>query len=124
MAMMEELRTQQEYADFITARYAGLTGDVEAASTYYRRAHSTSPNDSSLLEFAVLSTLIVGSSEEAIKVARAARGPVAEDSATAQIALAVDDIASNRLRQAQARMRNPALGALNIDLSSFLADRG
>ena len=39
MAMLEELRVQQEYADFITARYAGLTGDVEAAATYYRRSH-------------------------------------------------------------------------------------
>jgi tetratricopeptide (TPR) repeat protein len=120
MAMLEELRTQQEYADFITARYAGMTGDIEAASTYYRRAHSTSPNDSSLLELAILSTLAIGASEEAIKLAKRARPPVAEDSATAQIALAVDDIAANRLKQAQARLRNPALGALNIDLSSFL----
>ena len=35
-AMLEELETQQEYADFIAARYAGMSGDPSAAAAYYR----------------------------------------------------------------------------------------
>ena len=42
-AMMEELKTQQEYADFIAARYAGMSGDPSAAAAYYRRAFGNEP---------------------------------------------------------------------------------
>ena len=51
--MLEELRTQQEYADFITARYAVMTGDPESAAAYYRRAWTSSPGDPGLLDPAI-----------------------------------------------------------------------
>lgn len=118
--MLEELRTQQEYADFITARYAGMIGDTEAAAGFYRRALASSPDDPVLLERAALATLGAGDAASAIRLARGAKPAAAEDSPSAQLALAVDDIAAGRLKQAQARLRLPVLGALNIDLAAFL----
>jgi len=120
MTMLEELRTQQEYADFITARYAGMIGDTEAAASFYRRALASSPDDPVLLERAALATLAAGDAASAVKLARAARPAAAEESPSAQLALAADDISAGRLKQAQIRLRKPVLGALNIDLAGFL----
>lgn len=120
LTMLEELRTQQEYADFITARYAGMIGDTEAAAGFYRRALASSPDDPVLLERAALATLAAGDATNALKLAKAAKPSAAEESASAQLALAVDDISAGRLKQAQVRLRKPVLGALNIDLAGFL----
>ncbi len=120
-SMLEELRTQQEYSDFISARYAGMVGDSEAAATFYRRAYESSPDDSGLLERAAIATLASGDTEGAIKLAKSARPRVAEDSPSVQLALIIDDIENARLPSAKARLQKPALGALNIDLAAFLS---
>jgi tetratricopeptide (TPR) repeat protein len=119
--MLEELRTQQEYADFITARYAVMTGDPAAAATYYRRAWTSSPGDPGLLERATISTLAAGDAVAAIKLARGASADAADDAPSAQLALIIDDIAEGRLKSAQTRLRKPVLGALNVDLAGFLS---
>lgn len=119
--MLEELRTQQEYADFISARYAGMVGDSEAAATYYRRAYNTSPDDAGLLERAAIATLASGDTESAIQLAKSAQTSVAEESPSAQLALIVDDIEAGRLKSARARLQKPALGALNLDLAGVVS---
>ena len=119
--MLAELRTQQEYADFITARYAVMTGDPASAATYYRRAWASSPGDPGLLERATISTLAAGDAAAAIKLARGASVEAADEAPSAQLALIVDDIAEGRLRSAQARLRKPVLGALNVDVAGFFA---
>jgi tetratricopeptide (TPR) repeat protein len=120
-AMLEELRTQQEYADFITARYAVMTGDPASAATYYRRAWTSSPGDPGLLERATISTLAAGDAAAAVKLARGAPADAADDAPSAQLALIIDDIAEGRLKSAQTRLRKPVLGALNVDLAGFLS---
>ena len=120
-SMIEELRTQQAYADFISARYAGMVGDSAAAATFYRRAYLSAPDDSSLLERAAIATLASGDTEGAIKLAKSARARAAEDSPSVQLALIIDDIENGRLPSAKARLQKPALGALNIDLAAFLS---
>ena len=120
-AMIEELRTQQAYADFISARYAGMVGDSAAAATFYRRAYLSAPDDSGLLERAAIATLASGDTEGAIKLAKSARARAAEDSPSVQLALIIDDIENGRLPSAKARLQKPALGALNIDLAAFLS---
>lgn len=119
--MIEELRTQQEYADFISARYAGMVGDSAAAATYYRRAYVSSPDDSGLLERAAIATLASGDTEGAIKLAKSARARAAEDSPSVQLALIIDDIENGRAQSAKTRLQKPALGALNLDLAGFLS---
>jgi len=119
--MIEELRTQQAYADFISARYAGMVGDSAAAATFYRRAYVSAPDDSGLLERAAIATLASGDTEGAIKLAKSARPRAAEDSPSVQLALIIDDIENGRLPSAKARLQKPALGALNIDLAAFLS---
>ena len=119
--MLEELRTQQEYADFITARYAVMTGDPESAAAYYRRAWTSSPGDPGLLERATISTLAAGDAAAAIRLARGAPADAADEAPSAQLALIVDDIAEGRLKSAQSRLRKPVLGALNVDLAGFLS---
>lgn len=118
--MMEELRTQQEYADFIAARYAGIAGDSSAAAAYYRRALESAPDDPVLLERATFATLASGDAREAIRIASEAKASVSEPSASAQLALIVDDIGAGRSRSALQRLKTADLGALNADLSLFL----
>ena len=120
-SMIEELRTQQAYADFISARYAGMVGDSAAAATFYRRAYLSAPDDSGLLERAAIATLASGDTEGAIKLAKSARARAAEDSPSVQLALIIGDIENGRLPSAKARLQKPALGALNIDLAAFLS---
>ena len=119
--MIEGLRTQQEYADFVAARYAGMIGDAASAATYYRRASESSPQDPGLLERATLSTLASGDVKEAIRISKAAKARVSDESPSAELALIVDDIASGRIKSAEARLKKPVLGALNIDLAAFLS---
>ena len=119
--MIEGLRTQQEYADFIAARYAGMIGDAAAAAAYYRRAAESSPEDPGLLERAALSTLASGDVKEAIRISRAAKARVSDEAPSAQLALIVDDIAAGRTKPAAARLNKPVLGALNLDLAGFLS---
>lgn len=118
--MMEELRTQQEYADFIAARYAGMSGDPSAAAAYYRRAPTNAPDDSSLLERATFSTLASGDAREAIRIASEAGPSVSATSPSAQLALIVRDIGAGNARSALQRLKTSNLGAINADLSGFL----
>ncbi len=117
---MDELRTQQEYADFIAARYAGMAGDTPAAAAYYRRAFGNAPTDASLLERATFATLASGDAREAIRIASEADPSVSASSPSAQLALIVDDIGAGRARTAMQRLKTASLGAINNDLTGFL----
>jgi tetratricopeptide (TPR) repeat protein len=119
--MLEELRTQQEYADFIAARYAGMSGDASGAAAYYRRAFGNAPTDTSLLERATFATLVSGDAREAIRVASSADASVAATAPSAQLALIVEDIGAGRTASAQQRLKTAPLGALNNDLAGFLS---
>ena len=118
--MLEELRTQQEYADFLVARYAGMTGDSASAATYYARAFSNSKTDSDLLELAAFATMAAGDMPGAIRVAKSADKDVAAEASSAQLALVIDEIASGRNGQAIARLSNPGVGVYNMDLRDVL----
>ena len=118
--MLEELRTQQEYADFLVARYAGMTGDSASAATYYARAFSNSKTDSDLLELAAFATMAAGDMPGAIRVAKSADKDVAAEASSAQLALVIDEIASGRNAQALARLSNPGVGVYNMDLRDVL----
>lgn len=78
--MMEELKTQQEYADFIAARYAGMSGDASSAAAYYRRAFGNAPTDVDLLERATFATLISGDAGEATRMVAKVDASVAQQS--------------------------------------------
>ena len=119
--MMEELKTQQEYADFIAARYAGMSGDASSAAAYYRRAFGSAPTDPALLERAAFATLISGDAGEATRMVAGADASVAQQSPSAQLVLLVDEIGSGKTRAALQRLKTANLGALNADLSSFLS---
>ena len=118
--MLEELRTQQEYADFLVARYAGMTGDSASAATYYARAYANSKTDSDLLELAAFATMAAGDMPGAIRVAKSADKDVAAEASSAQLALVIDEIASGRNGQAIARLSNPGVGVYNMDLRDVL----
>lgn len=118
--MLEELRTQQEYADFLVARYAGMTGDSASAATYYARAYANSKTDSDLLELAAFATMAAGDMPGAIRVAKSADKDVAAEASSAQLALVIDEIASGRNAQAIARLSNPGVGVYNMDLRDVL----
>ncbi|RYD93028.1 MAG: tetratricopeptide repeat protein [Sphingomonadales bacterium] len=118
---MAELKTQQEYADFIAARYAAMSGDAPAAAAYYRRAFANEPLDASLLERATFSTLISGDAREASQLVATASPEVARQSPTAQLVMVVDEIGAGKGHAALQRLRNNSLGAINSDMAGFLS---
>jgi tetratricopeptide (TPR) repeat protein len=118
--VFEEIRTAEEYASFLSARYAGMAGEPAAAAGFYRAAFDRQPDDPVALERAAFSTLIAGQVEEAIGVSAGADPQVSASSPTAQLALVIDDIASNRARRALIRLKGSNLGAINTDLAGFL----
>jgi tetratricopeptide (TPR) repeat protein len=118
--MLEELKTQQEYADFIAARYAGMSGDSPAAAAYYRRAFGNAPTDSGLLERATFATLISGDAGEATRLVESADDSVSQQSPSAQLVLIVDEIGAGKTKSALQRLRAGNFGAINADLVGFL----
>ncbi|MDP3494497.1 MAG: hypothetical protein Q8R82_15410, partial [Hyphomonadaceae bacterium] len=119
-AMLEELKTQQEYADFIAARYAGMSGDASSAAAYYRRAFGAAKADASLLERATFATLISGDAGEATRMVAAADASVAQQSPSAQLVLIIDELGNGKTKSALQRLKMANLGALNADLAGFL----
>ena len=119
-ARLEELKTQQEYADFIAARYAGMSGDPSSAAAYYRRALGNAPMDAALLERATFATLISGDAGEATRMVAAVDASVAQQSPSAQLVLIVDEIGSGKTKSALQRLKTGNLGAINADLVGFL----
>jgi len=119
--MMEELKTQQEYADFIAARYAGMSGDPSAAAAYYRRAFGNEPADPGLLERATFATLVSGDAGEATRMVAAADASVSQRSPSAQLVLIVDEIGAGKTKSALQRLKTTTLGAINADVVGFLA---
>lgn len=116
----EAERTQQDYADYITARYAGMVGDTSAAAAFYRRALVNSPDDPALLERAAFATMASGDAREAIRIAAEAKPSVSAASPSAQLALIVSDIGAANVKSALQRLKVSNLGAINADLSGFL----
>ncbi len=118
--MLEELRLQQEYGDFLVARYAGLVGDSASAATYYGRAFANSPADPDLLELASFAAMAAGDIKGAIGIARGADKDVAAEAPSAQIAIVIDEIRAGRTKQALARLTDPGVGVYNTDLRGAL----
>jgi tetratricopeptide (TPR) repeat protein len=118
--VFEEIQTAEEYANFLSARYAGMAGEPAAAAGFYRSAFDRQPDDPVVLERAVFSSLIAGEADKAIAVSTGSDPQVSAASPTAQLALVIDDIVSDRSRRALARLKGAGLGALNTDLDGFL----
>lgn len=118
--VFEEIQNTEEYADYLTARYAGMAGEPAAAASFYRRSFDRQPDDPELLERAAFATLISGEMTEAIGISAGADPQVSSQSPTAQLALVVDDIASNRARRALVRLKTTNVGSINADVSGFL----
>ena len=110
-----------EYADFLSARYAGLTQDPASAAHYYRRAAERQPDDPALLERAAFATLVNGDATAAASVAREADARVLAGAPFAQLALIVDDVAAGRDARALKRLDGAKLGALNDDIARGLS---
>src|SRR5262249_12993179 len=119
--MFEELANTEEYSNFLAGRYAGMSGDPVAAAEFYRRSFDRSPEDATLLERAMLSTLIAGGAQDAIGLAVGADLSVSAQSPTAQFALAVNEVASGKHKRAAQRLKTGGLGAINADAIGFLA---
>ncbi len=118
--MFEDLSNAEEYSDFLVARYAAMAGDPAAAAEFYRRSFDRAPQDAGVLERAMLSTLIAGSAGEAIALAVGADPSVSAQSPTAQVALAINEVATGKHRRAATRLRTGAIGAINADAAGFL----
>jgi tetratricopeptide (TPR) repeat protein len=107
-------------ADFLAARYAGLTDDPAGAARFYRRAYEREPVDAELLERAVVASLLAGDTGGAAQMASSAADPVLAQAPFASLTRVADDISRGRTRQALQRIDRGGLGAANMDLSRYL----
>ncbi len=111
----------RDYGDYLSAHYAGLVGDTEAAAIYYHRAFTRAPNDAGALEAAVLAYLVVGDSAAAARLAARANTAAADGSPTAQIVLVANDISAGRFDDARERLRSVRFGAFHAETVSYLS---
>ncbi len=119
-SLFEEMQNAEEYADFLTARYADMAGDPAEAATFYRRSFDRSPGDPSALELATLSTLVAAETDVGIDLVTGADPQVAAASPTAQFVLAVEDIANSKAPRALVRLKTADIGNINQDVKGFL----
>jgi tetratricopeptide (TPR) repeat protein len=108
------------YADFLAARYAGMTDDPVAAARFYRRAYDRAPDEPAALERAAFATLVEGEVKAAASLAAGADPAVLAGAPFAQLAMIVDDIQKGRNERALARLTSARLGAINDDASRAL----
>jgi tetratricopeptide (TPR) repeat protein len=111
----------RDYGDFLSAQYAGMIGDTEAAATYSHRAFTRAPHDPAALEAAVLAYLIEGDGADAARLAARANPVVAESSPIPQITLVADDTASGKLSAARERLQAVRFGAFHAETVSYLS---
>lgn len=116
----ERAATAADYADVLSARYAGLTRDQAAAAQFYERSYQRRPHDPVLLESAVLSALVAGGPERALLIAADASPEVLAQSPFARLAAAIEAIVSGRVSDAEALLERGDLGALNEDVATAL----
>ncbi len=100
------------YADFLTARYAGMVNDPEASAAYYQQAYEQAPGDADLLDRMVVSLLIAGQADVAGNLAANADPEVLADAPFAIMAAAADDVARGNHRSASRRLERADLGAM------------
>ncbi len=100
------------YADFLTARYAGMVNDPEASAAYYQQAYEQAPGDADLLDRMVVSLLIAGQADIAGNIAANADPDVLADAPFAIMAAAAEDIARGNHRSASRRLERADLGAM------------
>lgn len=100
------------YADFLSARYAGMVNDPEAAAEYYREAWERAPESADLLDRSALSFLIAGDPEAAADVARSAQDEVLAEASFAILALVADEVSTGNRRRALRLLEDSDLGAM------------
>lgn len=100
------------YADFLSARYAGMVNEPEAASVYYANAWDRSPEDAELLDRAAVSLLLSGDADTAAQIARSADTEILADAPFALLTLASIEIGAGRERQALRLLEAADLGAM------------
>ena len=114
--LMGRSNTGDQYADFLTARYAGMTRNTSAAAFYSARAAERAPHDPALLEQAAFAELLEGDAIAAAKLASHADAKTLLGAPSAQLALIADDIAAGRNAKALKELEGGQLGVVNDDI--------
>ncbi len=96
LAGLDENRPQ--YADYLSARYAGLMRDGGSASTYYSQALKRAPDDESLLERAIIYALVAGDTKQALKLAKENASSTQDNGSMVEILLAVDKFSREKYK--------------------------
>ena len=112
--------TASTYGDYLTARYAVLNNNPEAAADRYARTLKREPNNTEVLEKAVYAYLLSGQFDAAAKVARTSRtGPVGV-APLARLVTAVDAFREEDYQLVVTLLEDKDLGAYNAALANLL----
>lgn len=119
----ERSEDAERYADFVSARYASLSDDVGAGAVHARRALEGDPTNPTLLDRAVVASLLAGETEAAADLAVQAKPEQLASAPFANLTRVVEDITSDRPKQALDRLRKGGLprGEVGVYLEAWLA---
>ncbi len=108
-----------EYSDFLSARYAGMVNDHEAAASYYLSALARVPDDTSILDRAVVSMLVSGEGRAAADIAGGMDDAALRDAPFALLNLVAVEIGRGKTRRALDRLESADLESM-VDLGRVL----
>jgi len=109
------------YSQFAIARYASLTDDPESAAENYARVALTAPNDSTVAERAVFSSLLVGNVNTAAGLAKRIPTNTLNTTELPRLALAVDALANGKTDKALGYLNQPWTSAFHAALARSIA---
>jgi tetratricopeptide (TPR) repeat protein len=113
----------QLYSDYLSARFARLSGDAPAASRFYGRTVVDLPPSPGLLEQAIQAKLLAGDFDGAVRLALSSRDRITEQGADlvplSDLVLAANEINTGQCQAAAERLAG-ARGPFNRVLSNGL----
>ncbi|MCF6329198.1 MAG: tetratricopeptide repeat protein [Henriciella sp.] len=109
------------YSQFTIARYASLTDDPKSAAENYARVALTAPNDGTVAERAIFSSLLVGNVSTAAGLAGRIPTDTLNTTELPRLALAVDALANDKTDKALGYLNQPWNSAFHAALARSIA---
>lgn len=110
---------QSAYGNYLAARYATATNDVQAASEYFSAALEQEPDNELLLQNSFLSAVLAGDLAKGAQIARPVLGLDSEDRLM-RLSVGVDDIARKRFSSAEKVLSEGEYGPFNAIIGKLL----
>lgn len=113
-------KTARDYSKFAVARYASLTDDPLMAAEFYSDVSKSVPQDTTIAERAVFSSLLIGDVAEAVKTSGSLPETTLAETELPRLTLAIDAFADGRDKRALTYLQSPWNSAFHAMLARSL----